>query len=171
MEQYITENFLFCSIYEKIGRGMYSDVFKGRKKKTIEYYAIKSVALSQKRRVHQEVCLRCYSCRRSPAECALRQIATDRCLHFQVKTIHGLEHANILRFYSWYAENTCWDVHIALAAPRPSCERRPRDVNNYTRCLQVRDTQPSLAHSGILRRRRFEESSSEGYVLARVIRA
>lgn len=34
---------------------MYSEVFKGRKKKTIEYYAIKSVALSQKRRVHQEV--------------------------------------------------------------------------------------------------------------------
>ena len=47
---------MHCSIYERIGKGMHSEVFKGRKKKSIEYYAIKSVQLSQKRRVHQEVC-------------------------------------------------------------------------------------------------------------------
>jgi len=52
---FVTHPSFFCSIYEKIGRGMDSEVFKGRKKQTIEYYAIKSVALSQKRRVHQEV--------------------------------------------------------------------------------------------------------------------
>ena len=42
------------SIYESIGKGMHSVVYKGRKKKTIMYYAIKSVQKSQKQRVHQE---------------------------------------------------------------------------------------------------------------------
>lgn len=44
-----------CSIYDKIGRGKHSTVYKGRKKKTIQYYAIKSVDKSQKPRVLQEV--------------------------------------------------------------------------------------------------------------------
>lgn len=42
-------------IYEKIGKGKYSTVYKGRRKKTISYYAIKSVDKSQKARVLQEV--------------------------------------------------------------------------------------------------------------------
>jgi serine/threonine protein kinase len=46
---------LCCSIYDKIGRGKHSVVYKGRKKKTIQYYAIKSVEKSQKSRVLQEV--------------------------------------------------------------------------------------------------------------------
>ncbi|KAK0608371.1 hypothetical protein LWI29_029780 [Acer saccharum] len=41
-------------IYEAIGRGKYSSVYKGRKKKTIEYFAIKSVDKSQKSKVLQE---------------------------------------------------------------------------------------------------------------------
>jgi hypothetical protein len=45
-----------CSIYEKIGKGKHSTVYKGRKKKTIQYHAIKSVDKSQKPRVLQEVC-------------------------------------------------------------------------------------------------------------------
>lgn len=44
-----------CSIYEEIGRGKHSVIYKGRKKKTIHYYAIKSVDKSQKPRVLQEV--------------------------------------------------------------------------------------------------------------------
>lgn len=44
-----------CSIYEKIGRGKHSTVYKGRKKKSIQYYAIKSVEKTQKNRVLQEV--------------------------------------------------------------------------------------------------------------------
>lgn len=44
-----------CSIYEKIGKGKHSTVYKGRKKKTIQYHAIKSVEKSQKPRVLQEV--------------------------------------------------------------------------------------------------------------------
>ncbi|KAG4971237.1 hypothetical protein JHK84_037308 [Glycine max] len=41
-------------IYEAIGRGRYSTVYKGRKKKTIEYFAIKSVDKSQKTKVLEE---------------------------------------------------------------------------------------------------------------------
>ncbi|CAI0466639.1 unnamed protein product [Linum tenue] len=60
-------------IYEAIGRGKSSTVYKGRKKKTIEYYAIKSVDKSQKRKV----------------------------LH-EVKILHSLDHSNVLKFDSWY---------------------------------------------------------------------
>ena len=42
-------------IYDAIGRGKHSVVYKGRKKQTILYYAIKSVEKTQKARVLQEV--------------------------------------------------------------------------------------------------------------------
>ncbi len=42
-------------IYEPIGRGKHSVVYKGRKKRSVEYVAIKSTDRNQKPRVLQEV--------------------------------------------------------------------------------------------------------------------
>ncbi|MQL74266.1 hypothetical protein Taro_006616 [Colocasia esculenta] len=60
-------------IYEAIGRGKHSVVYKGRKKKTIEYYAVKSVDKSQRSKVLRAG-----------------------------KILHKLDHPNILKFYNWY---------------------------------------------------------------------
>ncbi|KAJ3691916.1 hypothetical protein LUZ60_012266 [Juncus effusus] len=63
-------------IYEAIGNGKHSAVYKGRKKKTIEYYAIKSVDKSQRPKVLREV-----------------------------RMLHPLNHPNILKFFAWYETN------------------------------------------------------------------
>ena len=42
-------------MYETLGKGKHSTVYKARRKKTIQYYAIKSVDIAQKGRVLQEV--------------------------------------------------------------------------------------------------------------------
>ncbi|CAA7388649.1 unnamed protein product [Spirodela intermedia] len=60
-------------IYEAIGRGKHSVVYKGRKKKTIEYYAVKSVEKSQRSKVLRAG-----------------------------KILHKLDHPNVLKFYNWY---------------------------------------------------------------------
>ncbi|XP_042391332.1 serine/threonine-protein kinase RUNKEL-like [Zingiber officinale] len=60
-------------IYVVVGKGKHSLVYKGRKKKTIEYFAIKSVEKSQRSKI----------------------------LH-EVRMLHSLNHPNVLRFYSWY---------------------------------------------------------------------
>ena len=43
------------ALTEEIGRGKYSIVYKGRKKQTIEYYAIKSVEKVHREKVLNEV--------------------------------------------------------------------------------------------------------------------
>ncbi|KAI3957723.1 hypothetical protein MKW92_035352 [Papaver armeniacum] len=60
-------------VYEAIGRGKYSTVYKARKKKTIEYFAVKSVDKSHKSKLLQEV-----------------------------RILHSLNNPNVLKFYSWY---------------------------------------------------------------------
>jgi len=42
-------------IFEEVGRGKYSVVYKGRKKKSIEYVAVKSVERSRKKKLMDEV--------------------------------------------------------------------------------------------------------------------
>ena len=67
-------------IYEQIGRGKHSVVYKSRRKKTIQYYAVKSVDKSQKARVLQEV-----------------------------RILHALRHEAVLRFHAWYeTSNHLW---------------------------------------------------------------
>ena len=69
-------------IYEEIGKGKYSTVYKGRKKKTIEYIAIKSIEKTRRKKVLNEV-----------------------------KFLPHLNHPNILKFYSWYeTRNHLWVI-------------------------------------------------------------
>ncbi|GBG30722.1 Serine/threonine-protein kinase RUNKEL [Hondaea fermentalgiana] len=60
-------------IYEEIGRGQHSLVYKGREKQTVQYVAIKSVDKSKIEKVLQEV-----------------------------RVQHKLNHPNCLRFFKWY---------------------------------------------------------------------
>lgn len=89
-----------CSIYEAIGRGKHSVVYKGRKKKSIQYYAIKSVEKTQKPRVLQEVC---FTLTTIPQVSALPHIQCIRniVIAVQVRTMHALEHNNVLKFHAW----------------------------------------------------------------------
>ena len=69
-------------IYEVVGRGKHSVVYKGRQKKTIQYYAVKSVEKSQRPYILQEG-----------------------------KVLQSLKHPNVMAFYSWYeTTNHLWLV-------------------------------------------------------------
>ena len=70
-------------IYEEVGRGQYSVVYKGRKKKTIEYVAVKSVERGRRKKLMNEV-----------------------------NVFKGLDHHNIVKFYSWYeTRNHLWIIY------------------------------------------------------------
>eukprot|EP00505_MAST-04D_sp_SCG-Rhode-Island_P000991 Stramenopile-MAST_4_protein_991 len=60
-------------IYEELGKGSKSIVYKGRKHKSVEYVAVKSVEKDQ----------------------------MDKVLH-EVQLLYRLKHPNILRFFNWY---------------------------------------------------------------------
>jgi len=67
-------------IYEEIGKGQFSQVFKGREKKKIEYVAIKRVEKAMMNKIVNEV-----------------------------QVMHKLESPHTLRFYDWYeTRNNLW---------------------------------------------------------------
>ena len=68
-------------IYEEIGRGKSSTVFKGRRKRSVEYVAIKSVD---------------------------KEGAMEKILH-EVQIMYRLKHHNCLKFFNWYeTRNHIW---------------------------------------------------------------
>lgn len=93
-------------------------VYKGRKKSTIIYYAVKSVDKREKARVLQEVTpMMCsLSALQGQLLCRLRYknqklaatvflyivVVSDHSAHsVQVRALHALKHPNVLRFFSW----------------------------------------------------------------------
>lgn len=67
-------------IYEEIGKGAFSQVFKGREKKKIEYVAIKRIEKS-----------------------AMNKIVGE------VQVMHKLSSAHMLKFHDWYeTRNNLW---------------------------------------------------------------
>ena len=67
-------------IYDAIGKGKHSTVYKARRKKSIEYFAIKSTS-----------------------KCRMPKIINE------VQFIHTLSHPGILHFYHWYeSKNHIW---------------------------------------------------------------
>ncbi|KAL9648682.1 hypothetical protein ABK040_016309 [Willaertia magna] len=69
-------------IYEEIGKGGSSVVYKGRKRKTIEYAAIKCIEKHHKQKVFSEA-----------------------------KILNTLSHPNVLKFFSWYeTTNHYWII-------------------------------------------------------------
>ena len=75
-------------VYEEIGKGKYSTVYKvkkklqGRKKKLLEYVAVKSIDKSRKNKVLNEV-----------------------------KIINNLNHPNVIKFFNWYeTRNHFWII-------------------------------------------------------------
>lgn len=67
-------------MFNKIGESKNSTCYLGRKKKSIQYFCIKSVNKSQKAAVSNEV-----------------------------KNMHALDHPNIVKFFSWYeTTNHIW---------------------------------------------------------------
>ena len=98
----------FCSLFEVLGHGKDSTIYKGRKKQTICYYAIKRVPKDAKARVLQEV----YSHALGDLCCSLAfpiwQTSYCACGNslevpsVQVRAMTALHHDNVLRFHSWY---------------------------------------------------------------------
>lgn len=69
-------------IYDEIGRGKFSVVYKGRKKKSFEYLAVKSVEKNRRKKILNEV-----------------------------KIMHTLDNEHILKFFNWYeTRNHLWII-------------------------------------------------------------
>lgn len=86
-------------IYEEVGRGKYSVVYKSRKKKSIEYVAVKSIERSRKKKLLHEVSI-------------FEMIQNAYMTAKESGSLNGaIWHPNILKFYNWYeTRNHCWII-------------------------------------------------------------
>jgi len=85
-------------IYEEVGRGKNSVVYKGRMKKTIEYVAVKSVDRNRRKKMMEEV--------------AIFQHIQNNVISTKGENSESIRwHPNILKFYNWYeTRNHFWII-------------------------------------------------------------
>lgn len=85
-------------IYEEVGRGKNSVVYKGRMKKTIEYVAVKSVDRNRRKKMMEEVAI-------------FEKIKNNVIGQNKEKTENLRWQPNILKFYNWYeTRNHFWII-------------------------------------------------------------
>lgn len=90
-------------IYEEIGKGDFSQVFKGREKKKIEYVAIKRIEKS----VMAKVCNHNVLFGRTHGMITYRRMIVQ--IVNEVQVMHKLSSPHMLRFYDWYeTRNNLW---------------------------------------------------------------
>ena len=79
-------------------------MYKGRKKQTICYCAIKRVPKTAKARVLQEVGSESPSQKdASGFQGVDHELSQSRATSMQVRAMTALQHGNVLKFYSWFA--------------------------------------------------------------------
>ena len=104
-------------IYEEAGRGKYSVVYKGRKKKSIEYVAVKSVERGRRKKLMDEVSI----FQMIENDHISQASASDGAAAGSSANVPGGSannqkilnnwHPNILRFYNWYeTRNHFWII-------------------------------------------------------------
>ena len=108
-------------IYEEVGRGKYSVVYKGRKKKSIEYVAVKSVERGRRKKLMDEVAI--FKQIQNDHICQLNATAqggasmgppgaesSNQLSTGEVSSVSNW-HPNILKFYNWYeTRNHFWII-------------------------------------------------------------
>lgn len=98
------------SIYDEIGRGTHSFVYKARRKRSIEYVAVKSTAKSRMDKV--QPLFSCFLYVRIDSFPPHRHHHRHRLplkILNEVQLLHKLDSRHVLKFYNWYeSQNHIW---------------------------------------------------------------
>ena len=123
-------------IYEEVGRGQHSVVYKGRKKKSIEYVAVKSVERGRRKKFMDEVAIFTTivndHIKSMPQGNAAGLVSSEK--EAQQAAALSNWHANIIKFYNWYeTRNHFWIIYEycvggTLATLIKADERLPEDT-------------------------------------------
>ena len=90
-------------IYEEIGKGSFSQVFKGREKKKIEYVAIKRIEKSMMNKVSNHKACILSNTMMTKFVLLIIQVVNE------VQVIHKLNSPHVLKFHDWYeTRNNLW---------------------------------------------------------------